>query len=120
MTQPTNPFDATLDEYLHLIARVCPWNLPREGPLLTAFAEWLGGCPDVWADLDALGPEAATRYAEQAGLTQDQYEGLLSALAGLYRWATRDGRAVSNPFTAEFELTRATRRSLFAGAVGPD
>ena len=110
-----NHFDTALDEYLHLIARVSPWDLSREEPALTAFAEWLGLQVSI-GELDALDAEVVDRYAEDASLTQDQYETLLSALAGLYRWAMRDGRVTDNPFAGAYELTRATRKSLFVSA----
>ena len=113
-------FDTALDEYLHLIARVSPWDLSREEPVLTAFAEWLVERERPGVELDFLEPESADRHAAEADLTQDQYESLLGALAGLYRWALRDGRAVTNPFVGAFELTRATRKSLFAPVARSD
>lgn len=112
-----NAFDVALDEYLHLVARVCPWDLPREEPLLTAFAEWVSVWGHGEAHLESLGPESAERFAEQADLSQQQYETLLAALAGLYRWAIRDGRVYDNPFVGAYELSRAARKSLLSGAM---
>ena len=114
-----NRFDTALDEYLHLIARVSPWDLSREEPALAAFGEWLGLQEGSTGGLDALDADFVDRYAEHASLTQEQYESLLSALAGLYRWAIRDGRVADNPFAGAYELTRATRKSLFVGAPAP-
>lgn len=114
-----NTFEDALDEYLHLLARVCPWDLPREEPLLTAFCEWLGAGRSGGAELDALGARDADAFADHARLAQDRYEALLAALAGVYRWAVRDGRVVDNPFTGAFELSRAARRSLPAPAAAP-
>ena len=107
----TNTFDAAVDEYLHLIARVCPWELPREQPRLQGFAAWLGRQGRAPADLEAVEPAMALRHAHEDGLGAGDTEALMSALAGLYRWAARDGRVGHNPFSGAHELARAVVRS---------
>ena len=106
-----NTLAAAVDEYLHLVARVSPWELAREEPRLVAFCEWLEESPGgaAGAELDEIDPEAALRHADEARLSGEECEALLGALAGLYRWAIRDGRTIDNPFAAAHEWARAAR-----------
>lgn len=104
--------DVAVDEYLHLLARVCPWELPREESRLRPFSTWVVERPELSSALDAIEPETALRHAREEHLSADETEDLLAALAGLYRWATRRGSASSNPFAAAHEWARAARRTL--------
>jgi len=113
----TNTVDAAVDEYLHLIARVCPWELPREEPRLRAFADWVERQGDAVPDLETIEPSMALRHARDDRLAAAETEALMSAMAGLFRWAVRDGRVGYNPFSAAHEHARAAVRS-FRGAQG--
>ena len=105
-----NTLDLAVDEYLHLIARVCPWDLRREQSRLQAFCDWLEERSELSRDLDAIEPGTALRHADEAGLTAVECEELLAALSGLYRWARRDGRVADNAFAAAHEWAKASRR----------
>jgi site-specific recombinase XerD len=105
-----NTLDVAVDEYLHLIARVCPWDLRREQSRLQAFCDWLDERSELSLDLDAIEPGTALRHADEAGLGAAECQELLAALSGLYRWAKRDGRVTDNPFAPAYEWAKASRR----------
>lgn len=90
-------FDVALDDYLHQIVRTRPWTKKREEELLTAFAEWLAGQPDLQSDLASITPALVQRYIATEGLDAPTCGEFDTALHNFRLWADYYGLVPTNP-----------------------
>lgn len=92
------PFDAAIDDYLHLIVRTRPWTKKREEELLCEFEEWLYEQHERRFDLAEITPELATQYAATINLSMAERDELLRVLGTFCLWATQQQLIETNQF----------------------
>lgn len=92
------PFDAAIEDYLHLIVRTRPWTKKREEALLTEFEDWLYEQHMRRFHVADLGPELAAQYAAALNLSQAERDELLNVLRIFSLWATQQNLIETNQF----------------------
>jgi len=96
--------DAVIDDYLHKIVRNRPWTKAREEELLARYADWLYEQPEHGVLLVDAGPQAAERYADAAGLADDERDELMGSLRRVFTHGVRSGWIRQNPFEEAVEV----------------
>jgi hypothetical protein len=81
------PFDAAIDDYLHLIVRTRPWTKKREEELLTELEEWLYEQHERRFGVAEITPELAAQYAAAINLSMAERDELLNVLRTFALWA---------------------------------
>jgi len=82
-------FARAVDDYLHAIVRIRPFDVAREETLLEAFGAWLDAQPDRERTLDEVGPDTLTAYAAATALPAADHAAVARAVDQLARWHAR-------------------------------